>query len=354
MNRIKQVVSILLMLCCIMGLTACSQTKSDIIPEDYVIGVIRTIGNKNDSEILYFNSDLEQTGNTHYNYATMGELFYPPVVYDGSVYIVPQGQATKKDEKTILQLDLDTLEQQRFALDQIAIYGVSVDSSAIYAVNNINYVSYLSRIDKAEKTVKTLDYNGLYVSSAYVYNDMLYAFSSSQDIGAQSTIHCINPSTMVEEKQIDITALGCDVRTVVGVGDILYFVVCSDSNGDFNNIVGAFNTATGEVSTIEFQKNVFHLLNVDNKLYVSHGNLVTCEGTALSVYDIATTDITTYDLGVWIGQIAVNGESLYVMGQHQIAKYDLHTLEKQAEKQIALNSGYYLSGIFANLLNSDR
>ena len=193
-----------------------------------------------------------------------------------------------------------------------------------------------------------------YVSSAYVYNDMLYAFSSSQDIGAQSTIHCINPSTMVEEKQIDITALGCDVRTVVGVGDILYFVVCSDSNGDFNNIVGAFNTATGEVSTIEFQKNVFHLLNVDNKLYVSHGNLVTCEGTALSVYDIATTDITTYDLGVWIGQIAVNGESLYVMGQHQIAKYDLHTLEKQAEKQIALNSGYYLSGIFANLLNADR
>lgn len=343
----KKIISTLLTLCCIVGLTACSQAPSDNIPEDYAIGVIRTIGNKNDSEILYFNSDLEQTGTTYYKYATMGELFYPPVVNDGSVYIVPQGQATKKDEKTILQLDLDTLEQQRFALDQIAIYGISVDSSAIYAVNNINYVSYVSRIDKTDKTVKTLDYNGLYVSSVYVYNDMLYAFSSSQDVGAKSAIHCINPTTMVEEKQIDITALGCDIRTVVGVGDILYFVVCSDEKGDFNNIVGAYNTSTGEVNAIEFQNDVFHLLNVDNKLYVTHGNLVTCEGTSLSVYDIATAKTTTYDLGMWLGQIAVSGDSLYVMGQNKIAKYDLHTLEKQAEKEIAIDNGYYLSGIFA-------
>ena len=346
----KIIAMVLLVLFCIAGTTSCSPKSSentDIIPDDYKIGVIRTIGNKNNSEILYFNSDLEQVGITYHKYATMGELFYPPVVNEGFVYIVPQGQATKKDEKTILQLNLDTLEQERFALDQIAIYGVSADSSALYVVNNINYVSYVSRINKADGTVKTIDYDGLYVSSAYVYNDMLYAFSNSQDIGAQSTIHCINPTTMVEEKQVDITALGCDIRTVVGVGDILYFIVCSDSNGDFNNIVGTYNTTTGEIDTIEFQKNVFHLINVDNKLYVTHGNLVTCEGSHLSVYDIATADITTYDLEMWIGQIAVSGEALYVMGQQQIAKYNLLTLEKIIEKDIDIENGYYLSGIFA-------
>ena len=41
----------------------------------------------------------------------MGELFYPPVIYDGSLYIVPQDKQNKKDEKTILRQDLDTFEQ---------------------------------------------------------------------------------------------------------------------------------------------------------------------------------------------------------------------------------------------------
>ena len=137
------------------SLAACSQ--SDELPEDYAIGVIRTIGNKDSSDILYFNEDLGQTGSTHYKYATMGELFYPPVVHDGAVYIVPQGQANKKDEKTILQLNLETLEQQQFPLDQIAIYGVNVNSSAIYAANNINNKSYVSRIDRLDKSVKTIE-----------------------------------------------------------------------------------------------------------------------------------------------------------------------------------------------------
>ena len=87
----------------------------------------------------------------------MGELFYPPVVHDGAVYIVPQGQANRKDEKTILQLNLETLEQQQFPLDQIAIYGVNVNSSAIYAANNINNKSYVSRIDRLDKSVKTIE-----------------------------------------------------------------------------------------------------------------------------------------------------------------------------------------------------
>lgn len=342
----KKLLALFLSLCCMVGLAACSQ--SDELPEDYAIGVIRTIGNKNSSDILYFNADLEQTGNTHYKYATMGELFYPPVVHDGAVYIVPQGQANMKDEKTILQLNLETLEQQQFPLDQIAIYGVNVNSSAIYAANNINNKSYVSRIDRLDKSVKTIEYENVYVSTAYIFNDMLYAFSSTWDNDAlQSTLHCIDPATMTEVTQIDISALGCGIRSVVGAGDILYFAISTDLQDNFNNVVGAYDTATGEITTIEFSQDVFHLLNVGGKLYVTHGNLVTGAGTSLSVYDIASGDISTYDLGICPGQIAVHGEALYVMGQNQLAKYDLQTMEKRAEIEIPLNDGYYLSGLFA-------
>ncbi len=343
----KKIITMFLVMCCIVSLAACSQ--SDELPEDYAIGVIRTIGNKNSSDILYFNADLEQTGSTHYKYATMGELFYPPVVHDGAAYIVPQGQANKKDEKTILQLNLETLEQQEFPLDQIAIYGVSVNSSAIYAANNINNQSYVSRIDRLDKTVKTITYDNAYVSTTCIFNDVLYAFSSTWENDAlKSTLHCIDPVTMTEVKQIDISALGCGIRSVVGVGDILYFAISTDPQDNFNHVVGAYDTATGKITTIEFSQDVFHLLNMGGKLYVTHGNLVTGAGTSLSVYDIASGDIATYDLGICPGQIAVHGEALYVMGQNQLAKYDLQTLEKQAEIEIPLNDGYYLSGLFAH------
>jgi len=343
----KKLLALFLSLCCVVSLAACSQ--SDELPEDYAIGVIRTIGNKDSSDILYFNEDLGQTGSTHYKYATMGELFYPPVVHDGAVYIVPQGQANRKDEKTILQLNLETLEQQQFPLDQIAIYGINVNSSAIYAANNINNKSYVSRIDRLDKSVKTIEYENVYVSTAYIFNDMLYAFSSTWDNDAlQSTLHCIDPATMTEVTQIDISALGCGIRSVVGVDDILYFAISTDPQDNFNHVVGAYDTATGEITTIEFSQDVFHLLNMGGKLYVTHGNLVTGAGTSLSVYDIASGDIATYDLGLCPGQIAVHGEALYVMGQNQLAKYDLQTLEKQAEIEIPLNDGYYLSGLFAH------
>ena len=85
---------------------------------------------------------------------------------------------------------------------------------------------------------------------------------------------------------------------------------------------------------------------MDNKLYVTHGNLVTGEGTALSIFDIETGKIDTYDLGMWPGQIVINDDALYLMGTSNVAKYDLQTMEKEAETEIPLDSGNYLSGIF--------
>ena len=120
---------------CMLFLSGCMQNiqNTDTIPDDYTVGIIRTNGSKNSSDILYFDEELSQTGATHYDYATMGELFYPPVTYDGSLYVVPHGQANAKDAKTILCQDLNTFEQTTFFLDQIAIYGLSVNSSAIFA-----------------------------------------------------------------------------------------------------------------------------------------------------------------------------------------------------------------------------
>ncbi len=342
---------LVLSVCIILVPSACSETimTNDEIPENYTVGVVCTSGSENNSSILYFDENLNQTGVTYYPYATMGESFYSPIVYEQSLYIVPQGQANRKDEKVILQQDLETFEIQNYSLEQIAIYGLSVDTSAIYAVNNINRQSFVSRIDRTDRTVKTAAFDDLYISIVYSYQDRLYAFSSqSTPSGMKGALHCLDPITLKELQRIDISEFGSDVYSVTGIGNILYFSPMVTSQDAFNQVVCAYNISTEEINTIKFSDDVFHILNVDDKLYVTHGNLVTGEGTDLSTYEIATEKVSTYDLGIWPQQIAIHDSNLYVMGMDSVAKFNVQTMEKQNEVSIPLEDGYYLSGIFSH------
>lgn len=333
-------------------LVGCQPMNNQSVPpsEDYAIGVVRTIGSKNNSDILYFNEDLEQVGSTNYKYASMGQLFYDAVVFDGSLYIIPQGQANKKDAKTILQQDLTTFELKDYFLDQVALYGVSVDATAIYVANNLNGKSFVNRIDKGNGTVKTATFDSAYVSALCAYNGYLYVFSDDiLSAGKRCSMYCLEADTLAQVDVIDISDFGNSVYSALGIENAIYFLPFENSMGDFNHIVGIYNTLTGEMDLIDFHKITHHILNFGNKLYATHGNLVTGEGTELSVYQMDTGEIVTYDLDIWPGQIAVHGNSLYVMGKDQIGKYDLQTLEKQQETNIPLETGYYLSEIFPHL-----
>lgn len=337
------------LLCFSLLLAGCQSTTNQNItaPEEYAIGVICTTSSKDSSDILYFDTNLEQVGSTHHKYASMGQLFYPSVVYDGSLYVVPQGQARKKDAKTILQQNLTTFEQREYFIDQIALYGISADSSAIYAANNLNRQSFVSRIDRKDNTVKTSVFDDTYISAVYSYKGILYAFSGqNQNNKKTSKIYCLNPETLEKVSEIDTSDLGSPVYSVTGIEDTLYFIPTETLSGEFNHIVGTYHIPTGKLDVVDFGKITHHILNIGDTLYATHGNLVTGEGSELSIYELNSGEMSTYDLGMWPGQIAAYDNSLYVMGHEQIGKYDLKTLEKQAEVTISLEKGYYLSEIF--------
>ncbi len=338
-----------LLACLTLLLIGCQPMNNQRVPpsEDYAIGVVRTISSKNNSDILYFNEDLEQVGSLNYKYASMGQLFYDAVVFDGALYIIPQGLANKKDVKTILQHDLTTFELKEYFLDQIALYGISVDVAAVYVANNLNGKSFVNRIDKDNGTVKTATFDNAYVTALYAYDGYLYVFSDEiLSAGKRCSMYCLEAETLAQTNVIDISDFGNSVYSALGIEDTIYFLPFENSEGDFNHIVGIYNTLTGEMDLIDFHKIIHHILNFENKLYATHGNLVTGVGTELSVYQMSTGEITTYDLDIWTGKIAVHGNSLYVMGKDQIGKYDLQTLEKQLETNIPLDAGYYLSEIF--------
>lgn len=327
-------------------LTGCSFQK-DTLPDNYAVGIIRTVGNKNRSDILYFNENLEQTGVTHYKYATMGGVFYKPVVFDGSLYVVPQGMANKKDLGIVFRQDLTTFEQEEFTVDQLAINGISVDQSAVYTVNTLNGNSIISKVNKKDGSIETLTYEGIYIPIVYVYNDVLYAFSEQHlDTKIESTLYCINPENLSEINKMDISHLGTTIYSVVGIEDMLYFAPKTTDKDELNHIVGTYNISDGKTGSIECGVSAQHLLQVDDKLYITHGDVVNGEGSTISIYEINTGEIASYDLGMWPGQIAVYNDSLYVMGEDKIAKFDTQTMAKQAEVNVSLDTGYYLSGIF--------
>ena len=338
----------LLLLCviCLLLAGCAGSLPSAAAPEgDWAIGVLCTSGSRNQSSILYFNEDLEQVGVLHYPYATMGEIFYPPAVSNGMVYIIPQGQANRKDLKCILQQDLATFDHRLYSLDQIAIYSPSASSGILFTVSNLNGNSFLSRIDPKTGKSETAVFENRYFSTVLACQDTVYAFSSQP---SASTLHCIDPLTLKEQRRIDLSHLGAGIFSAAVCGETLYFAPTETLSGGAPRVIGAYHLSSGTLDSIDCGQTAFHLLCAGDRLYLTHGNLVTGEGSLLSVYDPATGEQTMYDLGLWPAQIAVQGTSLYVLSRSGAAKFSLGTLQRQAQVSIPLAKHFYLSGIFAN------
>lgn len=125
-----------LALCCLLLLSGCGgdAAPAGAPPEDCAVGVLRTSGSEERSEILYFDAHLNQTGAFSLPYASVGDTFHAPVVFDGGVYFVPQGQANRRNQRLILRQDLETLDLRAYPLDQTAFH-LLCDGERLYATH---------------------------------------------------------------------------------------------------------------------------------------------------------------------------------------------------------------------------
>ena len=339
----KRVFTLLLLLCLLPG---CGGPTADAPPEDgWAVGVLRTSGFRNESAILYFDENLAPAGTLSFPYATFGELFYPPAVTEDAVYIIPQGQANRKDLRCILALDLATFDARRYDLDQIAIYSPSAGDGALYTVSNLNGDSFLSRIDLVSGDTDTAIFENRYLSAAQLCGDTVYAFSS--DSAGGSVLHCVDPRTLAERRRIDLSALGTGVFSMAYDGTALYFAPTESIGGAAPRCIGVYRPDSSTVEALDCGQTVFQLLWAEGRLYLSHGNLVTGEGTQLSLYDPVSGVLTTHDLGLWPAQVAAHGGALYVLSRDALAKFSLDTLAPLGETAVASGEDFYLSGLFA-------
>lgn len=89
--------------------------------ENSAVAVMETRGTERTSRIVFYNENLEETGHLDLPYATFGGIFYNPLVSEGFLYAIPQGEYDKKDGNMAVRIDLATLSVDEYRIEQPAM-----------------------------------------------------------------------------------------------------------------------------------------------------------------------------------------------------------------------------------------
>lgn len=165
----------------LLGLFLIIGWRASYEPENRMIGLVSTAGNKNKSIIDWYDWDLNFLGRERLAYASLGSNFYSPDFWDGTAYLNPQGIFNKKDSKKVLSIGRDGNKEYR--VENLAVNDLAVDGDYIYMVNTINGVSHLERVTEEDGQRTEIQISD-YVSSIYRAGDFIVAaletYQSSQ------------------------------------------------------------------------------------------------------------------------------------------------------------------------------
>ena len=78
-------------------------------------------------------------------YASLGSIFYNPVIYEDELYLIPQGKTNVKDEKKVLKIELKSGNQKIYEINQLAMNSICVnDKNELKKLKGTKYIqSYI-------------------------------------------------------------------------------------------------------------------------------------------------------------------------------------------------------------------
>lgn len=82
-------------------------------------------------------------GEVPIKYATVGNIFYEPLIYNEKLYTISQGRSNSKDEKKVLEIDLENFKEQECKIEQLAMNSICVNENYIYTCNTLDGDSYI-------------------------------------------------------------------------------------------------------------------------------------------------------------------------------------------------------------------
>ncbi len=335
-------------------MTACNEVKEEATA-DREIGIIKTTGQKSDSEFVFYDEDLNELGSHKMNYATLGAIFDKPFIYDGKLFLIPQGIAKFKNEQKALEIDMTTFESIVFDIKQPAINCICANDDYLYTVNTLNTSTYISACDRKTKEVKTEILDKIYALYINCDDEKVFVFGQlfeREDGSERDSIIFVFDKELNLIKEIDDDDHCLSTHNSIITEDKIYFTSPYNKEDMPSNILNIMDKESDEVKSVELEENYpLSLIKRDNILLISHYNIVQGLGGGINFYDIDTGEQKYYKLGHEAAQMELIDDKLYILGKNQIFKYSINLKDKELslDKQIDISNmakGDYISGIF--------
>ncbi|MCI1645385.1 MAG: hypothetical protein LKI67_05050 [Olsenella sp.] len=344
-----------------------SRGVSSVPTAEASFGVIETRQFQARSRIILYDSELNELGDLPLDYATLGCDWNLSPVYDGTLYVIPQGYTTKRDEKTVLGVDLDDLSITRYSVDQINLYGVCADDDYVFTCSNLNNVSHISRVGRQTGDVTDIGETGVYIESLCLYGERLYAFASNSSLS--SDVQGTSLSAALDESSSWISIYDRDLRLIdtvtttklgsgrfrpVAAGGMLFFANWEDASGEVPSTqLGVYHTDTGVLEPHDFGKPVLDALPWNGCVLLLFGDIHSESPTTAALYGPTTWEPLTeeHDLTCAVMQSCISGDTLYVVGaERELLSFDLKdSLSPLGRSTVSHIDGdfSYVSGMFA-------
>lgn len=348
--------------CAVAALSIAWLTRRNVSPvptEQASFGVIETRQFQAQSRIILYDSELNELGDLPLDYATLGCDWNLSPVYDGTLYVIPQGYTTKRDEKTVLGVDLDDLSVTRYSVDQINLYGICADDDYIFTCSNLNNVSHICRIDRQTGDIADVGETGVYIESLCLYDGKLYAFSTGSPLSPDALDESTSWISIYDRDlslidTVTTTKLGSGRFRPVAAGGMLFFANWEDASGEVPSTqLGVYHTDTGVLESHDFGKPVLDALPWNGCVLLLFGDIHSESPTTAALYDPTTWEPLTeeHDLTCAVMQSCISGDTLYVVGaERELLSFDLKdSLSPLGRSTVSHIDGdfSYVSGMFA-------
>ena len=290
----------------------------------YQLGIIISIGNKDKSNILYYNDQLQKTGQKKLKIGNIA-----------SQYDIP---------KTVN----NTQKIKLYKIGRPGLFAFDEKDGDIYTTNWINGVSTLTKyneetgkIQRYEESVGMFGY--LHCAGNYVYVEK----QVDQEEGTINYLMKIDRKTLKKVKEIKVNHSEEESVFFYSDDKNLYF-----SSGNTDKILYKMDLKKDKISKLKLKEiNPQQILPYKNKLFVTHCDLTSGMGKEISLLNPQTGESKVYKFKHNVIQCQTKEDYLYILSNDSIYKYkfDGEKMHLEASSKIAIKGSWkngYISSFF--------
>lgn len=330
-------------------IAACAKPAS-LDRSEAVIGVVTTIGTEKHSQLHLFDDSLQLVERQVLPYASLGDYFYVPEVVEHTLYMVPQGYASLKEEEIVLAIDLSSGEQRSFFIGQPGINDVCVQAGQLFTCNTLDNRSYITRLELESEQRQVIELPEIYVTKLLADDSRLYAFGTSLGLELSATLYVFDFDLNLLE-QLDISDLGVTQYKAITAGEYVYFSNPVDQWDQPHRLVVAWNKRTQEFTRYGLSHDWPNdLLLIEGQLWVAHFNPVTGEHAGISFIDLASGEVSHQPLEHAIEQMVWHDSMLYTIDETGLYRYQVLDKQLRLVNRVGIElekPGEYISGLFS-------